>query len=41
MAIGLQMVAGRFVSVYSTKDWTLGIVFRARYLINCQVVVAK
>lgn len=27
----MQMVAGRFVNVYSTNDWTLGITFRARY----------
>lgn len=26
----LQMVAGRFVNVYSMNDWILGIAFRAR-----------
>ncbi|KAJ0026296.1 hypothetical protein Pint_09061 [Pistacia integerrima] len=26
-----KMVAGRFVNAYSTTDWTLGIVFRARH----------
>ncbi|GKU90043.1 hypothetical protein SLEP1_g4091 [Rubroshorea leprosula] len=27
-----KMVAGRFVNVYSTNDWTLGIIFRASLL---------
>ncbi|XVE94615.1 hypothetical protein REPUB_Repub02eG0024000 [Reevesia pubescens] len=27
-----KMVAGRFVNVYSTNDWTLGIIFRASIL---------
>ncbi|XWS25856.1 hypothetical protein CRYUN_Cryun27aG0103000 [Craigia yunnanensis] len=27
-----KMVAGRFVNVYSTSDWTLGIIFRASIL---------
>ncbi|KAK1556036.1 hypothetical protein Q3G72_034898 [Acer saccharum] len=27
-----KMVAGRFVNVYSTSDWTLGIIFRASLL---------
>lgn len=26
------MVAGRFINVYATNDWTLGVAFRARYL---------
>jgi len=26
------MVAGRFINVYATNDWTLGIAFRARYI---------
>lgn len=30
IAIWLQLVAGRFINAYSTDDWTLGIVFRAR-----------
>jgi len=29
--VSSQMVAGRFVNVYSTNDWILGITFRARY----------
>ena len=28
----LQMVAGRFINVYSTNDWILGVTFRARYV---------
>ncbi|KAK2660646.1 hypothetical protein Ddye_007179 [Dipteronia dyeriana] len=28
-----KMVAGRFVNVYSTSDWTLGIIFRARLML--------
>ncbi|TKY75216.1 membrane protein F35D11.3 [Spatholobus suberectus] len=30
-----KMVAGRFVNAYSTNDWTLGITFRARYVLCC------
>lgn len=26
------MVAGRFVNVYSTNDWTLGVAFRAKWV---------
>ena len=26
------MVPGRFINAYSTIDWTLGVVFRARYV---------
>ncbi|MBA0681955.1 hypothetical protein Goari_023721 [Gossypium aridum] len=29
-----KMVAGRFVNVYHTNDWTLGIIFRARQVIG-------
>ncbi|KAL8118092.1 hypothetical protein AgCh_015850 [Apium graveolens] len=28
-----KMVSGRFVNAYSTNDWTLGVAFRARYLL--------
>ncbi|EOA30052.1 hypothetical protein CARUB_v10013157mg [Capsella rubella] len=27
-----KMVAGRFINVYATNDWTLGVAFRARYV---------
>ncbi|WJZ86086.1 hypothetical protein VitviT2T_005581 [Vitis vinifera] len=28
----LQMVVGGFVNAFSTNDWTLGVVFRAKYV---------
>ena len=39
------MVAGRFVNAYSTIDWTLGIIFRARYIghshVNLDIVFVR
>lgn len=36
---GLQMVAGRFINVYHTNDWTLGIIFRARQVIGLYLMI--
>lgn len=30
----MQMVAGRFVNAYSSNDWTLGVTFRAKYVLT-------
>jgi len=30
----MQVVAGRFVNAYSSNDWTLGVTFRARYVLS-------
>jgi pimeloyl-ACP methyl ester carboxylesterase len=33
-----KMVAGRFINVYATNDWTLGVAFRARYVELCSSI---
>ncbi|KAK8572576.1 hypothetical protein V6N12_028629 [Hibiscus sabdariffa] len=34
-----KMVAGRFVNVYDSNDWTLGIIFRARQVIGLYLII--
>ncbi|KAL0424483.1 UNVERIFIED_CONTAM: Transmembrane and coiled-coil domain-containing protein 4 [Sesamum radiatum] len=34
-----KVVVGRYVNAYSTKDWMLGIAFRARYQLSCHDVL--
>ncbi|KAK8681548.1 hypothetical protein V6N13_053950 [Hibiscus sabdariffa] len=34
-----KMVAGRFVNVFDSNDWTLGIIFRARQVIGLYLII--